>query len=165
MGFLCGCFRRRPLVDSYSEPGYIRISEAKAPPSYSSLPINAASISSRHCSRKADLTDEDARLLSPDIVFRDEKQPLDPNVESRAASPASSTISLPSTRVTVLSVTTNNTGASNRSRRSHESGGTCGAPPSYASRGAITHQHSNRASWDRQHPVLVEDWFDQFRAP
>jgi hypothetical protein len=165
MSLFCGCFRRRPLVDSYSKPGYTRIIEAKVPPSYSSLPVNAASLSSRRRSREGDHADEDARLLSQHLAFIDEKQPLELNIESRASSPASSTISIPSTRVTALSVTTNNTGASNRSRRSHESAATSRGPPSYTSRRVASHQRSNRSSWDRHHPVLAEDWFDQFREP
>lgn len=165
MGLFCGCFGRRPPYGSNSKPGYTQILEAKAPPSYSSLPINSEILSSRRRNREDDEDDEDARLFSPHLTFLDKKQPLQPNIESAAASPASSTISLPSTRVTALSITTNNTGASHLSRRSHESEANSGAPPSYTSRRAATHQRSNRSSWDRQHPVLAEEWFDQFRQP
>ena len=167
MGLFCGCFGRRPVAGSLAKPRYTQILEPKALPSYSSLPINTAILSSgRHSCAIDRADDEEAQLLSPDLIFLDEKQPLEPTIESRASSPASSTISLPSTRVTALSITTNNTGASHNSRRSHESRATDGAPPSYTSRRAASyHQRSNRSSWDRQHPVLAEEWFDQFREP
>lgn len=165
MGLFCICFRRRFPADPYSKPGYARIVEAKEPLPYSSLPIDVAAVSFRRRSRETDGANEDARLLSSHLIVIDEKEPLGPNVESAASSPRSSTISLPSTRVTALTITTDNTGASHHSRRSHESGATLGAPPSYRSRRSATHQWSNRSSWDRQHPVLAEDWFDRFREP
>ncbi len=163
MGPFCDCFGRRPLVQSYSKPGYARIVEAKGPPSYASLPIDVAIVSSRRRSWQTLRTDEDIRLLSPQLFAINEKEPLESSVESTPSSPQSSTISLPSTRVTVLTITTDNTGASQASRRSHESGATLGAPPSYNSRRSASYRRSNRSSWDQHHPVLAEDWFDQFR--
>lgn len=164
MGLFCDCFRRRPLVDAYSKPGYARMVEAKEPPSYSTLPIDVATVSSRRrCSWETIGADEDARLLSPALALIDEKEPLEPPVESSASSQRSSIISIPSTRVTARTITTLNTGASLASRRSHESGATIGAPPSYSSRRSASRQRSNRSSWDQRHPVLAEDWFDQFR--
>jgi hypothetical protein len=174
MGLFCGCFQRRPSADpSYPKPSYARIVEAKkCPPPYSSLPIDiATTVSCRRRSReRTDAANEGARLLpSSQLIDIDEKEALETSVDSSAASSArSSTISLPSSRVTALTVTTDHTGASNRSRRSHDSAATTtrGAPPSYSSRRSATHQRwSNRSSWDHHHPVQAEDWFDQFREP
>jgi hypothetical protein len=163
MGLFCDCFGRRSDVKRYSKPKYARMVEAKEPPSYSSLPIDVVPVPNRPRSWEADRGHEDARLLSSPFMDIDEKQPLEPNIDSRPSSPRFSTISLPSTRITTRTITTNNTGTSVGSRRSHESGGTLGAPPSYSSRRPASNQQSNRSSWDQRHPVLAEDWFDQFR--
>lgn len=168
MGLFCGCFKRRPLVNAYSKPGYTRMVEVKEPPPYSSFPAGIATVSSRGANWEIERAAEDARLLPSDhhhllLLLLDEKAPLEPLVDAVASSsPRSSTISLPSTRVTALTVTTDNTGASHASRRSHESGATLGAPPTYRSRRSASHRHSSRSSWDQEHPVLAEDWFDQF---
>lgn len=164
MGIFCGCFRRRSLVNPYPKPGYARMVEAKQPPPYCSLPPGLATVSLRRASWETERADEDARLLPPHLLMIDEKEPLEPpQVESTASSPRSSTISLPSTGVAALTVTTDNTGASYASQRSQESGvTTSGAPPSYRSRRSASQRYSNRSSWDRHHPVLAEDWFDQF---
>jgi hypothetical protein len=164
MGVFCNCFGRRPLrVDKHSKPGYARIVEAKDPPLRCSLPTEAAAISFRHRISETVRADDDAQFLSMRLISVDEKQSFEASVESLASSSQSSTISLPSTRVTGLTVLTDNTGASRESRRSHESGTTLGAPPSYSSRRFASHPQSNRSSWDQRHPVLAEDWFDQFR--
>jgi hypothetical protein len=167
MGFLCDCFGRRPRTVTSSKPGYARIVEASQPPSYSSIgiPIDLATLRSQRRSWATDAVNEDARLLSSHLIFPDEKEPLEPSVESAASSPRSSTVSLPNTLVTALTVTTDNTGASRGSVISHESRATIGAPPSYVSRRSASLQQSNRSSWDRNHPVLAEEWFDQFREP
>lgn len=163
MGLFCGCFKRRPLIKAYSKPGYARMVEGKKPPSYSSLPAGIATVSFFRASWETERADEDARLLPSHLLPIDEKAALEPAVESVASSPCSSTISLPSTRVTALTVTTDNTGATHASRRSQESGVTFGAPPSYRSRRSIAQGQSNRSSWNQEHPVHAEDWFDQFR--
>lgn len=163
--FLCDCFKRRSVAKPHSKPSYARLVEAKEPPAYCSLPIDVATMAFRRSTWRTDGVDEDARLLPSHLTLIDEKEPLEPIDDSAASSPRSSTVSLPSTRVTALTVTTDNTGGSRVSRMSRESGITFEAPPSYSSRRSVTYQRSNRSSWDRQHPVHAEDWFDQFQDP
>lgn len=166
MGLFCDCFRRRSLVDSYPKPGYARIVEGKEPPSHSFLPIDIATLSSRRRSWEIGSANDHSRLLPSHLTMINEKELLEPSLKSTTSSPRSSTISLPSTRVTTaLTIITDNTSASHVSRRSHESGATFGAPPSYNSRRSTSRRRSNSSSWDRHHPVLAEDWFDQFREP
>ena len=165
MDLWCSCFGRRSVVNSNPKSGYARIVEAKAPPTYSSLPVDVATVSSRRHSWDTDHANEAARLPSTQLTVIDEKELLESTIRSTAPSSRSSIISLPSTRVTAFTITTDNTGASHLSRRSYESEASRGAPPSYSSRRSASYRRSNHSSWDQHHPVLGEDWFDQFREP